>query len=151
MHDRTSGFHSGVSGQYSSKTPAFLTCISRIRSYHVSIECLKFVSGIPTKGYYSGRILTQEPRRIHPHVQTPLICIQSVLSYRWISLRKHPFILAPRRWGRFARRNVTLLHAKRPQRRRARINGRFRRLQMDPLTSSIKAFIFPLLEPYEKP
>ena len=102
MHDRTS-FHSGVSGQYSSKTPAFLTCISRIRSYHVSIECLKFVSGIPTKGYYSGRILTQEPRRIHPHVQTPLICIQSVLSYRWISLRKHPFILAPRRGGRTSR------------------------------------------------
>ena len=113
MHDRTSGFHSGVSGQYSSKTPAFLTCKSRIRSYHVSIECLKFVSGIPTKGYYSGRILTQEPRRIHPHVQTPLICIQSVLSYGWISLRKHPFIirLALRRWGRFAQRKVTFLRA----------------------------------------
>ena len=129
MHDSTSGFHTVVSGQYSSK----------------------FVSGIPRKGYYSGRILTEEPRRIHRHVQTPLICIQSVLSYRWISLRKHPFILALRRSGHFARRNVTFLRAKRPERRRARINGCFRRLQMDPLTSSIKAFIFPLLEPYDKP
>ena len=35
------------------------------------------------------------------------------------SLRKHPFLLALRRWGRFA---------KRPQRRRARRNGCFRRL-----------------------
>ena len=36
------------------------------------------------------------------------------------SLRKHPFLLALRRWGRFARR-------KRPQRRRAKRNGCFRR------------------------
>ena len=36
-----------------------------------------------------------------------------------ISLRKHPFLLALRRWGRFA---------KRPQRRRGRRNGCFRRL-----------------------
>ena len=43
---------------------------------------------------------------------------------KWISLRKHPFLLALRRWGRFARR-------KRPQRRRARRNGCCRRLQMD--------------------
>ena len=41
------------------------------------------------------------------------------------SLRKHPFLLALRRWGRFARRN---LRAKRPQRRRARRKGCFRRL-----------------------
>ena len=42
------------------------------------------------------------------------------------SLREHPFLLALRRWGRFrrfARRNE-----KRPQRRRARRNGCFRRL-----------------------
>ena len=37
------------------------------------------------------------------------------------SLRKHPFVLALRRQGRFAR-------GKRPQRRRARTNGCFRRL-----------------------
>ena len=36
-----------------------------------------------------------------------------------VSLRKHPFLLALRRWGRFA---------KCPQRRRARRNGCFRRL-----------------------
>ena len=38
------------------------------------------------------------------------------------SLRKHSFLLALRRWKRFARR-------KRPQRRRARRNGCFRRLR----------------------
>ena len=43
------------------------------------------------------------------------------------SLRKHPFLLALRRWGLFARRNK-FLRAKRPQRRRARRNGFFRRL-----------------------
>ena len=37
-----------------------------------------------------------------------------------LSLRKHPFLLALRRWERF--------RAKRPQRRRARRNGCFRRL-----------------------
>ena len=37
------------------------------------------------------------------------------------SLRQHPFLLALCRWGRF-------LRAKRPQRRRARRNGCFRRL-----------------------
>ena len=42
------------------------------------------------------------------------------------SLRKHPFLLALRRWGRFA---------KRPQRRRARRNGCFRRLFSSYLTS----------------
>ena len=41
------------------------------------------------------------------------------------SLRKHPFLLALRRWGRFARR---FLLAKRPQRRRVKKNGCFRRL-----------------------
>ena len=40
--------------------------------------------------------------------------------YKWPSLRKHPFLLALRRWERFARR-------KRPQRRTARRNGCFRR------------------------
>ena len=44
------------------------------------------------------------------------------------SLRKHPFLLALRRWERFARRNVFLL-AKRPRRRRTRRNGCFRRLK----------------------
>ena len=43
---------------------------------------------------------------------------------KWVSLRKHPFLLALRRWGRFARR-------KRPQLQRARRNGCCRRLQMD--------------------
>ena len=41
------------------------------------------------------------------------------------SLRKHPFLLALRRRGRFARRN---LRAKHPHRRRARRNGCFCRL-----------------------
>ena len=45
-----------------------------------------------------------------------------------ISLRKHPFLLDLGRWGRLARRNITLLRAKRPQLRRARRNGCFRRL-----------------------
>ena len=61
------------------------------------------------------------------HFQTDLnfhksihICLQS-------SLRKHPFLLTLRCWGRFARRK-TFLRAKRPQRRRARRNGCFRRL-----------------------
>ena len=45
------------------------------------------------------------------------------------NLRKHPFLLALRRRGRFARRNVVpILRAKRPHRRRARRNGSFRRL-----------------------
>ena len=43
------------------------------------------------------------------------------------SLRKHPFLLALCRWALFARRNKFLLE-KRPQRRRARRNGFFRRL-----------------------
>ena len=42
-------------------------------------------------------------------------------SMIFYSLRKHPFLLALRRWGRFA---------KRPQRRRARRNGCFRRLDL---------------------
>ena len=41
------------------------------------------------------------------------------------SLRKHPFLLALRRWGRFARRKR---QTKRPHRRRAKRNGCFRRL-----------------------
>ena len=42
-------------------------------------------------------------------------------ALKFSSLRKHPFLLALRRWGRFA---------KRPQRRRARRNGSFRRLKI---------------------
>ena len=45
------------------------------------------------------------------------------------SLRKHPFLLALRRWVRFARN--------RPQRRRAWRNGCFRRLGQIPSTSSL--------------
>ena len=44
---------------------------------------------------------------------------QRRLSMHLFSRRKHPFLLALRRWGRFA---------KRPQRRRAGRNGCFRRL-----------------------
>ena len=56
----------------------------------------------------------------------PLVALYFPVSPTWqpslfSSLRKHPFLLALRRWGRFARR-------KRPQRRRARRNGCFRRL-----------------------
>ena len=46
-----------------------------------------------------------------------------------ISLRKHPFLLALRRYGRFARRNA---------RRRARRNGCFRRLCEHPPASLIE-------------
>ena len=46
----------------------------------------------------------------------------TVYTQYTISLRKHPFLLALRRWGRFA---------KRPKRRRARRNGCFRRLVYD--------------------
>ena len=50
-----------------------------------------------------------------------------------ISLRKHPFLLALRRWGRFARRNLL---AKRPRRRRVRRNGCFRGLKGNLLSYS---------------
>ena len=47
-------------------------------------------------------------------------------------LRKHPFLLALRRWGRFAR------FAKRPQRQRARRNEGFRRLSYTLLLNVIE-------------
>ena len=46
-----------------------------------------------------------------------------------LSLRKHPFLLALRRWGH---------RAKRPQRRRARRNGCFRRLRLTFCISRLK-------------
>ena len=54
-------------------------------------------------------------QKIHHHKLRVLLLVA-------VSLRKHPFLFALRRWGRFARRT------KRPQRRRARRNGCFRRL-----------------------
>ena len=39
---------------------------------------------------------------------------QKIFANIDISLRKHPFLLALGRWGRFARRNITFLCAKRP-------------------------------------
>ena len=52
------------------------------------------------------------------------------------SLRKHPFLLALRRWGRFV---SFRFRAKRPQRRRARRNGCFRRLAAETLKKIRKA------------
>ena len=52
---------------------------------------------------------------------------------REISLRKHPFLLALRRCGRFARRNLL---AKRPRQRRVRRNGCFRGLKGNLLSYS---------------
>ena len=49
------------------------------------------------------------------------VCDTCIPSPPICSLRQHPFLLALCRWGRF-------LRAKRPQRRRARRNGCFRRL-----------------------
>ena len=49
-----------------------------------------------------------------------------------ISLRKHPFLLALRRWERFA---------KRPQRRRARRNGCFRRLRLHQILYQLKKIL----------
>ena len=80
----------------------------------------------------------------------------STASPNLYSLRKHPFLLALRRWGRFARRNETSLAASQilvPDReingfsasgesaRRARRNGCFRRLKFE-YTSTSSVLIY---------
>ena len=66
-----------------------------------------------------GESVPQQPpyNRAYPLLPEDLVTSNFL---RGCSLRKHPFLFALRRWGRFARRNVT---------RRARRNRCFRRLQ----------------------
>ena len=63
---------------------------------------------------------------------TPLLTVGPRFDQAQSSLRKHPFLLALRRWERFA---------KRPRRRRARRNGCFRRLSTEHLVTKADIII----------
>ena len=73
------------------------------------------ISPIPGSRFpYKGRVFAG---------YSPCLRYQHHGNRQECSMRKHPFLLALRRWGLFL-----FLRAKRPQRRRARRNGFFRRL-----------------------
>ena len=100
---------------------------SKLISNDSSRQCSWFAmctSSLIHRGHLkNARLITSGPSQIQEPGRDS--CLRAVLCYKrfWSSLRKHPFLLALRLWGRFARRN-----AKRSRWRRARRNGCFCRL-----------------------
>ena len=92
---------------------------------------LELFSGFQSPGFwYPLTRISPIPGSRFPYMGRVFAGYSSCLRYQHhgnrqeCSLRKHPLLLALRRWGLFPRRNK-FLRAKRPQRRRARRNGFF--------------------------